>query len=113
MNATLNEREIFQNALDLPTERRTSYLNEVCGDNQELRASIDRLIDANSEAASFLEGTPPGLTLVVSSDVSEDGPPKFDFLTPSSKSGCMGTIGQYEIVGVIGRGRLRHRLSCL
>ena len=39
-------REIFEPARDLPAEARAEYLNASCGDDSELRAEVEKLLDA-------------------------------------------------------------------
>ncbi|QDT08939.1 serine/threonine-protein kinase [Planctomycetes bacterium K23_9] len=106
----MNEREIFTIALEKATQTaRREYLDQVCGDDHALRQRVEDLLRAASEVGEFLENDPPGLVLTVCSD----SPRVFgeslsdlslDFLTPSNKPGCLGTLGQYEVVGLVGRG---------
>ncbi|MDG1897717.1 MAG: serine/threonine-protein kinase [Fuerstiella sp.] len=71
-------------------------MGEVCGDDHEQRFRVTALLRAYDDAGSFLE-TPAG------------GPRPTDeislsFLKPIDKEGCLGTIGPYEVLEVIGRG---------
>ena len=55
----MNEREIFEAALDLrdPVERR-NFLAQACGEDIELRNRIEALLGADEKAKSFLAGSP-------------------------------------------------------
>lgn len=50
---------ILDQALDLPSERRSTLLDEVCADDQGLRLEVEALLAADAEAGSFLV-TPAG-----------------------------------------------------
>ncbi|MFN0057798.1 MAG: protein kinase domain-containing protein [Planctomycetota bacterium] len=49
--------ELFAVAIDLSTAERDVYLARECGADLEMRAQIDRLLSADLEAGSWLEGT--------------------------------------------------------
>ena len=58
-------KDIFQGALELAGEQRSAYLNEACGEDQELRAEVDRLLATDGDSEGFLDtphttGLPPG-----------------------------------------------------
>ena len=47
--------EIFLKALDCESsESRQAYLDQACGSDKELRAQVESLLEADSDAASFL-----------------------------------------------------------
>ena len=46
-------KELFQAALDRPTADRSAFLRDVCGDDLELLAEIESLLDAHASAGSF------------------------------------------------------------
>lgn len=48
-------KELFHAALERPADERAIFLGEACGDDAETRAHLDRLLDANAAAGSFLE----------------------------------------------------------
>ena len=49
------EREIFGNALEIQDqEAREAYVNKACKDDQELRRSVNELLNLESEESSFL-----------------------------------------------------------
>ncbi|MCO6456111.1 MAG: protein kinase, partial [Pirellulaceae bacterium] len=55
----MNERAIFDTALDLEDEQqRSAYLDAACSGDSQLRQHIDRLLDACPRLGSFLEHPP-------------------------------------------------------
>jgi serine/threonine protein kinase len=53
--------QLFDAALAMDPAERRAYLDRVCGDNLELRRSVDSLLIQDERAGSFLEHPPPGL----------------------------------------------------
>jgi serine/threonine protein kinase len=119
----MDEQSIFLAVLEKTTSaERTAFLSEACEGNAVLQQRIEALLQRHDDAGSFLEHLPTELvgTAVMSSikqeedetpqddgrnmafERSEDSP--LDFLRPSNKVGCLGTIGQYEINAIVGRG---------
>jgi serine/threonine protein kinase/Tfp pilus assembly protein PilF len=56
MNEPLKERvkEVFAAALDLEDAERAAYLERVCGQDEELRAAVDEILEGRGRAAGFL-----------------------------------------------------------
>ena len=85
---------LFLEALALETTReRQALLDRVGQDDPLRRRRVEALLRAYDDAGSFLEqpAAPP--------------PPEvYDFLSPTEKSGCLGSLGHYEVIDVIGRG---------
>src|SRR2546425_4781439 len=50
--------EIFQFAVDLSSEQRSTYLAAACSGDDELRAEVESLLKAHQEAGSFIADTP-------------------------------------------------------
>jgi eukaryotic-like serine/threonine-protein kinase len=50
--------QVFETALLLAPEKRAAYLGEVCGDNLELRRTVQDLLDQDAKAGSLLEHPP-------------------------------------------------------
>jgi serine/threonine protein kinase len=91
---------VFLAALQQPAgAEREAWLDEVCAGDDERRRRIQALLRAYDDAGSFLE-TPAGGHRPHET-VSEI---RLDFLAPTEKPGCMGTLGPYEVIDVIGRG---------
>ncbi|MCW5554801.1 MAG: serine/threonine protein kinase [Verrucomicrobiae bacterium] len=88
----LNEREIFLEALELPTpEARAAYLQGACGHDVTLRREVDKLLKEHYSDDSLLAG--PALE---GERVSEAGP-------PASESPAQ-VIGRYKLLEKIGEG---------
>jgi len=118
----MDEQSIFLAALEKSTPaERSAWLDRACGANTALRQRIETLLSRHDDAGSFLE-RPPAELKPAANIVATDGPSKapkgapepatvsdqqdllLDFLAPSTKSGCLGTIGQYEVQSILGRG---------
>ena len=106
----MNERSIFLDALELTdAEERRRYLDQACGDDQQLRSQVEELLASHNDASSFLEKPPEGLVATIAAGVDETvgeslGDDSLDFLDPTDKPGCLGTLSQYEVVEIVGRG---------
>ena len=56
-----DEKGIFCEALDRQSAReRAVYLDAACGDDADLRARVEALLNAHQEAGNFLGGFPSG-----------------------------------------------------
>ena len=53
--------QLFDAALAMDPAERRAYLDRMCGDNLELRRSVDSLLLHDEQAGSFLQQPPPGL----------------------------------------------------
>lgn len=51
----LQVEEVLQGALDLPRRERASFLNAVCGDDEDLKNEAGSLIIAHDDAGDFIE----------------------------------------------------------
>jgi len=49
---------LVDSALDLPIEDRSAFLDDVCGDDAVMRATVDRILLACDESRGFLEDEP-------------------------------------------------------
>jgi len=47
--------EVFQSALDLPSEQRAAYLAQACGSDHDLRLEVESLISSYDRSGSFIE----------------------------------------------------------
>src|SRR5215472_11459688 len=82
---------IFQRALELPTpEERAIFLSSACGDDQALRAKVERLLAAQAAVPKFMPTEPDadGLTTVGFAEEEEVGT----------------VIGRYKLLQKIGEG---------
>ena len=100
---------IFMSALEKgsPAERQ-AFLDEACGDQPEIRARVEALLRADSDAGSFLARPASGMdaTLAADGDTvnSGGGEVSLTFLQPCDKPGRLGQLDQYEIIEVVGQG---------
>ncbi len=79
--------DLFHTILELPPEARAAALTEACGDDDELRAEVNRLLQAHDQASAFVGAAAAGVERVAASMIPE------------------GThIGAYRIVRELGRG---------
>ncbi|MBC8875995.1 MAG: protein kinase [Planctomycetes bacterium] len=88
-------------------EERSAYLDEVCGDNAELRERVFALLNAHEAAGSFLGKPPVEVAATAASGDFRKPPPdelSLDFLSPSDTANHLGRLGQYEISEVVGQG---------
>jgi len=84
------ERELFEEALELPPSERGPFLGSACGDNAELRRRVEALLSASESNAGFL-------------------PSKAPEAAPAAGSGPMveqagDCIGRYHLLEKIGEG---------
>ena len=95
---SLPEESIFLEALEIPSAaERAAYLDRACGENCQLRAAVEALLDANGKSGDLLDlPEKPAVTIEVEHSLS--------FLQPSEKSESLGRLGHYEILELIGRG---------
>ncbi|HUG66658.1 MAG TPA: serine/threonine-protein kinase, partial [Pirellulaceae bacterium] len=107
---SIAKEEIFHTAAELtdPAEQ-TTFLDKACGDDPRLRAEVEALLRHDRDAGSFLERPPEAFVATIASGqfdtVDENvGDCSLDFLQPSDKPGCLGTLGPYEVVELVGRG---------
>lgn len=79
--------ELFQAVCDLPEPQRDAKLREACGDDEELRAAVVRLVSNDSVSQGFLEppaGERPELAHQHQAEIRR--------------------VGRYRVVGELGRG---------
>ena len=88
---------LLARALELPPEARAQFLDSACGTDTVLRAEVEDLLRADSEAEEFL-AAPVNLSLLGRDGDGEAG-------TPAPDGGAAGSvIGAYTVVREIGRG---------
>ncbi len=118
----MNEREIFQTALDYSDlAQRQAYLEQACGKDAAIRARIEALLCSHDSESQFLQvpaaeqlkspGDRPTQTMNFDEDQGDEhlddesaARPDLSFLTPSSRSGSLGILGHYEILQLLGQG---------
>src|SRR5436189_5236765 len=92
MNANpANEETILEQALTFAsTEARAAYLQGACGEDAQLRARVESLIDAHEAAGGSL-GDKPHLATPASSATSEAPGTVLDDYTPPDQAGVSGS----------------------
>src|SRR6186997_3570600 len=79
---------IFHEAIALVSdEDRARYLDQACGDDHRVRARIEALLNAHSEAGGFFGGKSPAAVAT-------------EIRTPTEASGAV--IGPYKLIEQIG-----------
>jgi serine/threonine protein kinase/predicted Zn-dependent protease len=86
----MTERDLFEAALDLPSENRAGYLAGVCGDDAALRQRLEGLLNKHGRAGGFLE-QPAGSSVATVAERSI-----------SEEPGTL--IGNYKLLEQIGEG---------
>jgi serine/threonine protein kinase len=83
--------EVFTEAVQLSTEERVAFLDRTCGQDEELRRTVEALLRCNDRAGAFLEEPPTG-------SISEERAR----VTGGEKPGDW--IGHYKLLQQIGEG---------
>jgi serine/threonine protein kinase len=119
--------DIFLKALEITPAERRPFLDQLCGQDGELRSQVEGLLSANERAGTFLEkpafeaavDLPPGATVGMEGSASPtpeylgatqtetlapDGVPSLDFLAPSSTPQSLGRLDHYDIRELVGKG---------
>lgn len=84
-------KQIFQHVVDLPVAERDAFLRRECHGDEALASTIRTMIQADSEASSFLEKP-----ATIGSILSHDTPAGID------RTGTQ--IGGYTVTGILGEG---------
>jgi eukaryotic-like serine/threonine-protein kinase len=85
--------EIFQVALSLPEVERAAYLDQVCGEQPEVRAHVERKLEVHGIGALLRQGT------------DETVPPEIEAeLARMKPEGSGDRIGHYKLLQQIGEG---------
>lgn len=116
----MTEREIFENALEIPDpDARSQFLDDRCGTDQPLRQRLEQLLAAHEAEGAFLKASlpeqirsraenvttnfdskaPHDLGLEASDDAIDTS-----FLEPTERPGSLGRVAHYEVLELIGRG---------
>ncbi|MFO1475213.1 MAG: protein kinase [Verrucomicrobiota bacterium] len=92
--ATGNEAAIFEAAVELPPERRATFVEKACAGNASLRDRVQRLLKAHTDAGNFLESPQPKLA----------GPTGTQLVAPLPTEKPGDVIGRYKIRETLGEG---------
>lgn len=109
-----SSEQIFNEAAEIPDAvERAAFLSQACGDDVDLLAEVEALLRHHDDAGSFLENRPEELnatidpTRLTGDDVQPVGTSEEswrDVLSPSDNPECLGTLGSYEVIELVGRG---------
>ncbi len=83
--------QLFQAALERPSEDRSAFISTACGGDDSLRCEVEALLAADEEAGSLIET--PAYAVAAPLIAGGDGP------TLLGK-----TIGHYQIISLVGKG---------
>jgi eukaryotic-like serine/threonine-protein kinase len=83
--------EVFTEALQLPADERTAYLERVCGGDAKLRQKVEALLHTHDHVGDFLEQSPQKSAVEILSGIP-----------PSEKPGDR--VGRYKLLQQIGEG---------
>src|SRR5262245_60952126 len=116
-------KELFLAVLEMPPPERAAYLDTACAGDTELRQRVEAMLQTHEHSGELLPraaadmladgATEPELTAAylpradasgTQVDGHSDANSDLSFLTPSSKPGCLGTLGRYEIQEILGKG---------
>jgi serine/threonine-protein kinase len=96
----MTEREMFEAALEQPSERRHAFLDGICGGDANLRRRIESLMVKNDLASSFLESP----AAVFPSFLVAEGESRIATLDDSVHESPGTVIGPYKLLEQIGEG---------
>ncbi|MCS7033272.1 MAG: protein kinase [Phycisphaerae bacterium] len=82
--------ELFEKAVELPTDQREQFLREACGEDSALRQELDALLAADADAGPFL------------SDPQFNAGDAADRLSGAERVGSR--VGPYKLLELIGEG---------
>src|SRR5262245_51586379 len=83
--------ELFDAAMELPADRRATFLDDACGDDVGLRQRLADLLEASGKAAGFLEREPHSPSSATTATATGGGEAKE-------------VIGPYRLLRKIGEG---------
>src|SRR5262245_18199279 len=83
--------EILEEALELPEEERTQFLQRVCGADHALQHDVEALLEAHKKARKFLRD--PALTLAAKQMAADQ-----------TKTLAGRNLAHYEVLSLIGAG---------
>ena len=83
--------EVFDKVIELATDAREAFLGDACAGDDELRASVQALLDGHERASEFLDPPLPAAAMTLLSDFTDD-----------ALVGCK--VGPYKLIEVIASG---------
>jgi serine/threonine protein kinase len=92
---------LFQQALDLPSDARAAYLDAACGGDRELRAAVERLLQADANSGDFLEVPVEAASGLPWDEIFES---PVDIEAPAEPDRRGERVGPYRLLRQLGRG---------
>ena len=86
---------IFTGAVVLPADRRSSYLNQACGNDIALRQRVEALLAAHEQSEGVLAEAAPAVKATM----------KIEFKDESRDETVGQKIGRYKILEKVGTGK--------
>ena len=86
--------ELFNAALDLAAEQRAAYLQDVCGDDTELRQQVEHYLERFEQAGDFIEAPAAATASLLGEEAATR---EFDAMLGRR-------IGSYKLIRELGRG---------
>jgi len=85
-----NEVDLFTQAVQLPAEQRSTFLEAACGGDDELRANVEALLKAHQESGEFLEQAPAEVhgTTRLPGEKPGDWIGRYKLLQQNGEGGC-------------------------
>ncbi|MFN8855998.1 MAG: serine/threonine-protein kinase, partial [Planctomycetaceae bacterium] len=105
----MDDKTLAIAALRLPPEQRTQFLNQVCAGEPALRTAVDTMLAAESSLAANQDAPTHRTCKLTEPDCTLHSPPKegTESTSPGLPSATEETVpyfGDYELLGVLGRG---------
>src|SRR6516165_4664397 len=92
-------KEIFHAALDCAPDQLSAFLDQTCAGDEDLRDKVEELLTSHRQAESFIETS---IGAAAADIVGQTQLPRIGCATRSA--GMLGDLGDYELLGEIGRG---------
>ena len=67
----MSDSGLFRAAVSLPPERRAAYLDEASAGDPDLRRRVEKMLDAQAQAGSFLEQPSRSPVMTVDEPITE------------------------------------------
>lgn len=87
---------LVEQALELPPEEQTAFIQKVCGDDEELRKEITSLLQYKEQAFSFIREFSENVVPPAFAEQSES--------TEGEDQRINTVVGHYQIIDILGRG---------
>jgi serine/threonine-protein kinase len=96
---------IFGEALDLEAHARSDFLGRRCGEDSDLRAEVESLLEASEESDAYFGDLADRAGITLSPEVERDADVSDEDRATDPLPGLIGrTVGQYRVLEWLGRG---------